>query len=329
MTTLVTGASGFLGSAVARQLIAAGHEVRALVRPTSPRLNLDGLPIELVEGDLKDRFTLDRAVHGCEAVFHVAADYRLWAPDPGPLYESNVAGTRNLMLAAGAAGVRRIVYTSSVATLGWNRNGAPADEDTPVTLTDMVGHYKRSKFLAEAEVRRLVDQERLPIVTVNPSTPIGPRDLKPTPTGRIVVDAARGAIPAYVDTGLNIVHVEDCAQGHCLAFERGRTGERYILGGHDLTLLQILQTIAAITGGRPPRLRLPHAVAYCIACVTEGWAFLSGGTDPRATRDGVRMSRKRMFFSSAKAQHQLGYTFRPAEDALRDAIAWFRDHAYL
>jgi dihydroflavonol-4-reductase len=328
MTTLVTGAAGFLGSAVARRLIESGHTVRALVRPSSARRNLEGLRLELVEGDLKDRRTLDRAAAGCEAVFHVAADYRLWAPEPEPLYENNVTGTRNLMLAAGEAGARRVVYTSSVATLGLNRDGSPADERTPVTLMEMIGHYKRSKFLAEAEVLRLAAEEKLPVVIVNPSTPVGPRDLKPTPTGRMVLDAARGAMPAYVDTGLNIVHVDDCAAGHCLALERGQVGGRYILGGHDMTLHEILKEIAAITGGRRPWLRLPHALLLPIACLNEGWARLTGTGEPRATLDGVRMSRKKMFFSSAKAQRELGYSFRPATDAFCDAIAWFRDNGY-
>ncbi len=226
MTTLITGATGFVGSAVLRCLLNAGHAVRVLARPGSLQRNIEGLNIEVVAGDLRDPATLKQAVAGAHALFHVAADYRLWAPNPQEIYESNVSGTRNLLLAAAEAGVGRIVYTSSVATLGINADGSPANEETPATFTDMIGHYKRSKFLAEAEVRRLAAEEGLPVVIVNPSAPVGPRDVKPTPTGRTVLDAARGRMPAYVDTGLNVVHVDDVAQGHLAAFHRGRTGER-------------------------------------------------------------------------------------------------------
>jgi dihydroflavonol-4-reductase len=328
MTTLITGASGFVGAAVLRHLIEAGHQTRALVRSGSPRNNLEGLDVEIVTGDLTDPASLERAVTGCKALFHVAADYRLWTRYPEELYQSNVTGTVNLLRAATQAGVERIVYTSSVATLGLNPDGPPADEETPVTLDDMIGHYKRSKFLAEGEVRRLVVEEGAPVVIVNPSTPVGPRDIKPTPTGRMIVDAASGRTPAYVDTGLNIVHVDDVAQGHLLAFERGRIGERYVLGGNNLTLREILHQIADITGLSPPRVRLPHAVVFPIAYLSEAWAWLSRGGEPRVTLDGVRMSRKRMFFSSGKATRELGYRYRPAEQALRDAVAWFRAHGY-
>jgi len=328
MTTLITGASGFVGAAVARRLIDAGHEVRALLRPTSDRRNLDGLAVEIVEGDLRDAASLARAVAGCEVLFHVAADYRLWARDPAELYESNVEGTRKLMRAAAEAGVRRIVYTSSVATLGLDPDGAPADEDAPATLDDMIGDYKRSKYLAEELVRRMVAEDGLPCVIVNPSTPVGPRDVKPTPTGRLIVEAAAGRMPAFVDTGLNIVHVDDVAEGHLLAFEKGEIGARYILGGENLSLREILARIAAITGRRAPRVRLPHGLILPFARLAEGWARLAGG-EPFATVDGIRMARKRMFFSSARAARALGYASRPADAALADAVAWFRANGYL
>jgi dihydroflavonol-4-reductase len=329
MTALVTGATGFVGSAVARRLIAGGHRVRLLVRPQSDRRNLAGLDVELALGDLTDPGSLAAALEGCTTLFHVAADYRLWAPDPRPLYAANVDGTRALMQAALAAGIERIVYTSSVATLGLNADGSPADEDTPVTLDDMIGPYKRSKFLAEEVVRGMVAEHRLPAVIVNPSTPVGPRDVKPTPTGRMVRDAAAGRMPAYVDTGLNLVHVDDVAEGHVLAFERGQPGRRYILGGHDLSLRQILEAIAALTGRRAPRIRLPHALILPIAYVAESLARAFGTGEPPVTIDRARMARKRMYFKSTRAERELGYRFRPAEQALAEAIAWFREAGYL
>jgi dihydroflavonol-4-reductase len=328
MTTLITGATGFVGSAVLRRLVEAGHDVRALVRPASDLTNLDGLSVDIVAGDVSDRALLDRAAAGCEAVFHVAADYRLWISKPEEMYAANVDGTRNVMLAAANAGASRIVYTSSVATLGLKPDASPADEDTPSTLEDMIGHYKRSKFLAEAEVRRLAAEEGLPAVIVNPSAPIGPRDVKPTPTGRLVVQAASGRMPAYVDTGLNVVHVDDVATGHCQAFERGRIGERYILGGWNMTLREILGEIAAITGRRPPRIRLPHNLVLPIAYLAETVVRIRGRGEPVATVDGVRMAKKRMFFSSDKARRELGWGPREARLALEDAIAWFRRHGY-
>ena len=328
MTTLITGATGFVGSAVVRRLIDAGHQVRALTRADSDRRNLDGLGLEVVTGDLRDPASLARAVAGCSALFHVAADYRLWAPDPDELYRSNVAGTRDLMVAAAGAGVERIVYTSSVATLGFNADGAPADETTPVRLDDMIGDYKRSKFLAEEEVRRLVAEDGLPAVIVNPSTPAGPRDARPTPTGRLIVEAAAGRMPAYVDTGLNIVHVDDVAKGHLLAYERGAAGERYVLGGDDMTLAEILGEIARLTGRAPPRIKLPHGLILPFAHAAEAWARLSG-REPFATADGIRIARKTMYFSSAKAKARLGYAPRPAAEALADAVAWYRDNGYL
>jgi dihydroflavonol-4-reductase len=326
--TLVTGASGFVGSAVTRQLLQAGHDVRVLLRPTSDRRNLEGLGIESILGDLADPPSLSRALQGCEALFHVAADYRLWARDPQVIYRSNVEGTRNIMLAALAAGVRRVVYTSSVATLGLTGDGTPADESTPVTLADMVGHYKRSKFMAEAEVRRLVREQGLPAVIVHPSTPVGPRDIRPTPTGRMIVEAVSGRMPVYVDTGLNLVHVDDVAVGHRLAFERGRIGEGYILGGENLTLGEILSELARISGRRPPRLRLPHQLVLPVAYVAQAWAWLSGGGEPLATVEGVRLSRKRMFFSVEKAASALGFHPRAPVEGLRDAVQWFRSHGY-
>lgn len=329
MKTLITGATGFVGSAVLRQLIDAGHSMRALIRPNSDRRNLAGLPVEIFTGDLTDRPSLDRALVGCSTLFHVAADYRLWVPNPQPIYETNVTGTRNIMLAAAHAGVTRIVYTSSVATLGLTPDGSPADENTPVSLADMIGHYKRSKFLAEAEVKRLVEEQGLPVVIVNPSTPVGPRDVKPTPTGRMIVDAASGRMPAYVDTGLNLVHVDDVAMGHLLALERGEIGERYVLGAVNMTLKEILTELAAITGRRPPRIRLPHNLVLPIAYVSEAWAQMAGGKEPRVTLVGVRLAKKRMFFSAQKAKRVLGFHPRPIAEALRDAVDWFRQNGYL
>lgn len=329
MKVLITGASGFIGSAVLRHLIQAGHQVRALVRPQSNRRNLSGLQVEIVFGDLNDRFSLDRAIRGCEALFHLAADYRLWVPRPEEIYQTNVKGTVNIMLAAAAAGVKRIVYTSSVATMGLLPDGTPADETTPVTIDDMVGHYKRSKFLAEAEVSRLVDQKGLPAVIVNPSAPVGPRDIKPTPTGRMIVEAASGRMPAYVDTGLNLVHVEDVAEGHILAFEHGRIGERYILGGHNMTLQEILAALASITGCPEPRFRLSPNLLLPLAYVAEAWARLTGDKEPFLTVDGVRMARKKMFFSIEKARRELGFNPRPAKQGLFDAVDWFKKNGYL
>lgn len=326
---LITGASGFVGSAVLRKLIERGHEVRALVRPSSERRNLEGLPVHIVEGDLKAPETLKPAVEGCKGVFHVAADYRLWAPDPSGMFAANVDGTRAIMAAALEAGVERIVYTSSVATLGLLPGGQPADEDTQVRFEDMIGPYKQSKFLAEAEVMALVETEKLPAVIVNPSTPIGPRDIKPTPTGRMIVEAASGRMPAYVDTGLNVVHVDDVAEGHLLAFEKGEVGERYILGAENLSLNEILSTIAGITGGKPPRWRIPHGLVLPVAYGAEAWTRLTGGSEPFVTVDGLRMARKKMFFSHGKASQALGYAPRPVIDAFADAIQWFRDQGYL
>lgn len=323
MTILVTGASGFVGFAVARLLLSQGERVRALVRTETDSCPLTSLGVEVVRGDLTEPGSLRPAVDGCEGLYHVAADYRLWVPDPGRMARANIDGTRHLMAAAADAGVRRIVYTSSVATLGLHGDGRPADESSAGRIEDMVGPYKRSKFLAETLVRELAREHRLPAVIVNPSTPVGPGDRKPTPTGRMVVEAASGRMPAFVDTGLNIVHVDDVAKGQLLAFERGEPGERYILGGDDLPLAQILATIARLVGRRPPRIRLPHAAVMPLAHLAEAWCRSFGG-EPFATCDGVRMARKWMYFSSAKARRVLGYDPRPADQALADAVADFR-----
>jgi dihydroflavonol-4-reductase len=266
--------------------------------------------------------SLKRAVNGCDNLFHVAADYRLWIPDPEAMYATNVGGTQALILAAAEAGIKRMVYTSSVATLGFNPDGSPADETTSTCLSVMTGHYKRSKFLAEQAVQRLTGQHGLSLVIVNPATPLGPCDVKPTPTGRIVLDTLLGRMPAYVDTGLNIVHADDVAKGHLLAFEHGKAGERYVLGGENLSLLQILEMIDAITGKNARRLRLPHNLVLPAAWLMEKAAKFTG-VEPRATLDGVRMAKKQMFFSSAKAMRELNYSYRPAQDAIQDAILWF------
>ncbi len=327
MTILVTGASGFVGSAVARALLGEGREVRVLVRPASDRRNLEGLDAEIVSGDLREPDTLAAACRGCRGLFHVAADYRLWTPHPQRMFEANVEGTRNVLLAAEEAGIERIVYTSSVATLGLPGDASPGDEETPVAYRDMIGPYKQSKFRAEEAVRELIARRGLAVVIVNPSTPVGPRDVKPTPTGRMIVEAASGRMPAYVDTGLNIVHVDDVAAGHLAAFREGRVGERYVLGGHDMSLREILTEIADIAGRPAPRFRLPHGLILPLAHVAEAWARLSGN-EPFATVDGVRMARKRMFFSSDKARRELDYRPRPARRALEDAVAWFSDNGY-
>jgi len=324
---LVTGATGFVGAAVARALLATGHEVRVLARPNSDRRNLAGLEVTVAEGSLEDGASLAAAVSGCRYLFHVAADYRLWVPDPEAMFRANVEGTRALMEAALAAGVERIVYTSSVATLGLDKDGI-ADETTPSGEGDMIGPYKRSKFLAEQVVHELVAERGLPAVIVNPSTPIGPGDVKPTPTGRIIVEAAKGKMPGYVDTGLNIVHVDDVAAGQLLAAERGKVGERYILGGENMSLAQILTDVASVVGRRPPSLKIPYAVVLPIAAGAELMARITG-REPFASLDGVRMSRKKMYFSSAKAMRELGYAPRPAKDAIAEAIVWFEANGYL
>ncbi len=327
MKTLITGANGFVGSAVMRCLLEAGHDIRVMVRPGSERRNLEGLSVEIIEGDLQDKASLEQAVKDCNAVFHVAADYRLWIPDPDNMYRTNVTGTRDLMLASTEAGVEKIVYTSSVAVLGLNNDRSPANEETPMTIEEIIGHYKRSKYLAEKEVIRLVEENQLPAVIVNPSTPLGPRDIKPTPTGGIVVDTLNNRMPAYVDTGLNITHVDDVARGHLLAFEKGKIGERYILGGENLSLQTILGIICDLSDKNPPMIKLPHNLILPIAWCMERWADISK-KEPRATVDEIRMSRKHMYFSSDKAVKELGYQFRPAKEAINDAIEWFIKNGY-
>ncbi|HEX3522066.1 MAG TPA: hopanoid-associated sugar epimerase [Stellaceae bacterium] len=325
--SLVTGATGFVGSAVARALLRQGFPVRVLARPNSNRRNLANLPVEIAEGTMEDAGSLARAVDGCRYLYHVAADYRIWVPDPAPMFRANVEGTRDLMTAALAAGIERVVYTSSVATLGLVP-GDSADEETPSSFDDMIGPYKQSKFAAEEVVRGLARERGLPVVIVNPSTPVGPGDVKPTPTGRLIVEAARGQMPAFVDTGLNIVHVDDVAEGHLAAAEKGLIGDRYILGGENLTLAEILAEVAAAVGRRPPRLRVPHNALLPVAFGAELAARISG-REPFVTLDGVRMSRKKMYFSSEKASREFGYTPRPARQAIADAVSWFRDNGYL
>ena len=323
MTTLVTGATGFLGSAVARAVLDRGDAVRVLARRGGDRRNIDGLDLEIAEGDLRDPESLKGALKGCRALYHAAADYRLWTKNPDEMYRINVHATRDLLRLASDAGVERIVYTSSVATLGREPSGRPADEETPATIHDMTGHYKRSKFMAEEDVRRLIVEEQLPVVIVNPSTIIGPRDIRPTPTGRMVEEAARGRIPAFVDTGLNVVHVDDVARGHVQAYEHGRIGERYVLGGEDMMLREILAEIAVLVGRRPPRIRLPRGAVLPVAYMAEFMARMRGSRDePLVTVDGLKMSKTRMFFSSDKAKREIGYAPRPAREALADAVEW-------
>jgi len=326
-TAFLTGSTGFVGAAVARLLLGKGYKIKALSRPNNDRRNLEGLDIEIIEGDLGHPQSYRESLQGCQSLFHVAADYRIWVPDAAAMHRINVDGTRALMEAALAAGVERIVYTSSVATLGIHKDGTSSNEDTPVTFADMVGTYKRSKFLAEQEVQRMIRTHDLPAVIVNPSTPIGPRDIKPTPTGRIIVDAVRGKIPAYVDTGLNIAHVDDVAMGHWLAFERGKIGERYILGGENLGLGEILALIATHVGRRPPKMKLPRHALFPVAYAAETFARVTG-REPFVTIDALKMAKKKMFFSPGKAERELGYKFRSAREAINDSIDWFRSHGY-
>ena len=325
---LITGATGFVGSAVVRQLLELGEELKVLVRASSDRSNLTGLDVEFAVGDLTDQASLKRALAGCKALFHVAADYRLWARDPSTMYKANVEGSRDIVRLASEAGVSKIVYTSSVATLGIVPGGV-GDEETPVHINKMIGHYKRSKYLAEQAVQELFDQQGAPVVIVNPSAPVGPRDIKPTPTGKMIVDAVNGKIPAYMDTGLNISHVDDIASGHILAWQKGTAGERYILGGENLELLDILTLIAELCDGKPPIMKMPFSVILPIAHIAEAWTRLTGGDDPFVCVDGVKMARKKMFFSSEKAARELGYRSRSARQALVDAIEWFKNNGYI
>ncbi len=327
MLAFVTGATGFLGSHVARILAEQGADLRLLVRPTSNLRNIEGLTAKTVTGDLRDSASIEKAISGCEAVFHVAADYRLWVRDPAEMYRSNVEGTRAILEAARKNGVRCVVYTSSVATMGFTGNGRPADEDSPVSLADMIGHYKRSKFMAE-QVALEAGRCGMRVVTVNPTTPVGERDVKPTPTGRIVVDFLKRKFPAYVETGLNLVDVRECARGHVAALEKGKSGERYILGGENLTLKQILDKLGAISGLPSPKVKLPYFVAYVAGAVDETVSGRLLGHEPRATVDTVRMGKKKMWASSGKAERELGWKAMPADDALRRAVDWFRANGY-
>ncbi|VXC87624.1 putative dihydroflavonol 4-reductase [Burkholderia sp. 8Y] len=325
---LITGASGFVGSALARLAIERGFDVRLLVRATSPRKNVESLDAEIVVGDMRDEASMRAALEGVRYLFHVAADYRIWAPDPSEIERANLQGTEATMRAALAEGVERIVYTSSVATLKVTRSGAIVDETKPSDAASTIGAYKRSKVLAERAVERMIASDALPAVIVNPSTPIGPRDVRPTPTGRIIVEAATGKIPAFVDTGLNLVHVDDVANGHFLALERGRIGERYILGGENLSLQQMLADIAGLVGRKPPTIKLPRGPLYPLAIGAEMFAKVSG-KEPFVTVDGLRMSKNKMYFTSAKAEAELGYQARPYREGLRDALDWFRANGYL
>lgn len=327
MKAFVTGATGFVGSHVARVLAEQGADLRLLIRSGSDLRNIQTLNADRVVGDLRDPVSIERAMSGCDVVFHVAADYRLWVRDPMEMYRANVEGTRGLLDAARKNKVRRVVYTSSVATMGFTSNGRPADEDFPVSFDNMIGHYKRSKFMAE-EVALEAGRSGLDVVVVNPTTPVGEQDIKPTPTGRIVVDFLKKKFPAYVDTGLNLVDVTECALGHVAALEKGRSGERYILGGQNLTLKQILDKLAAITGLPSPKVKLPYAVALAAGVVDEIVTGRILGREPRATIDAVRMGRKKMFVSCAKAERELGWNIVPVDDALRRAVEWFQANGY-
>jgi len=331
LKAFVTGATGFLGSHVARVLAEQGSDLRLLVRPTSDLRNLEGLNADRVAGDLRDPASIEKALSGCDVVFHVAADYRLWVRDPAEMYRSNVEGTRSLLEAARKQGVRRVVYTSSVATMGFTSKtnyGNVADEQSPVGIDDMIGHYKRSKFMAE-QVAVEAARSGVDVVIVNPTTPIGERDIKPTPTGRIVVDFLKRKFPAYVETGLNLVDATECARGHVQALEKGRAGERYILGGENLTLKQILDRLGAITGLKSPTVKLPYFFALATGVVDEMVMGRLLGREPRATIDAVRMGRKMMFVCSAKAERELGWRTVPVEGALRRSVEWFRANGYV
>lgn len=327
MDALVTGGTGFIGANVTRELVAAGATVRVLARPGGDRRALEGARAEIADGDLLDPSSVRRAVSGVQTVYHVAADFRLWTRDPAALYRTNVDGTRTVLEAAGEAGVGRIVYTSSIAVLGTPKDGRPGTEDTPVTLGDMVGHYERSKFLAE-EVALDLARRGLPVVVVNPSAPLGPWDVKPTPTGQMILDFMRGRMVATVDTGMNAVHVRDVARGHLLAAERGKPGERYILGHRNMSLIEILGILGEITGRRPPRFRVPHAIAWLAAAASESLARVTG-RPPAIPLAAVRMARKRMYFSPARAVRELGLPQTDVRTALADAVAWFEAHGYV
>ena len=327
MKTLVTGATGFLGSHVARALLARGEDVRVLVRPSSDLHALEGLAVERMQGDLRDRASLDRAMQDVRHVYHVAADYRLWARNPREIYESNVTGTSNLLDSARSAGVQKFIYTSTVATIAVPREGTLPNEETQSSLGEMIGEYKRSKFAAEQCALRAAEAGQ-PVVIVNPTTPVGPGDWKPTPTGKIIVDFLNGRMPGYVDTGLNFVPVEDCARGHLLAAEKGRAGQRYILGGSNLTLKQMLEMLAAVSGRSAPRWKFPYVLAYAAGCVDTGVSRLLG-REPQIPLEGVRMARHKMFVDASKAQRELGFVPGPIEAAFDRAAAWYESNGYV
>ena len=327
MQVFITGATGFVGGHVARAYASGGATLRLLTRNTSNLAGLEGIAAETVVGDLRQPEALRSALTGCDALIHVAADYRLWVPDPNQMYASNVNGTRELLRIAREVGVAKVVYTSSVATMGFKRDGTIVDEDTPVSVADMIGHYKRSKFLAELEAIAAARAGQH-VMILNPTTPIGPNDAKPTPTGRIIVDFLNRNFPAYVDTGLNLVDVDEVARMHVVALERGRPGERYILGGENLTLKQILDRLSAITGLPSPTMKVPHAVAMAFAFFDENITGKLRGKEPRATVEAVRMGRKMMFATSAKAERELGFQTMPVYAALRAAVDWFLAHGY-
>lgn len=330
MKVLVTGASGFLGSNVARVLAASGREVRVLMRPGADLAAIHNCDFEIFDGDIVDAESCERAAKGCEEVYHVAALYKLFTRDKKAMYAANVDGTRNMIEAAARAGARRIVYTSTVGAIGNLGDGTPGTEDSPVSEKDMVGPYKHSKFLAEREATRLQRERDLPLVIVNPSTPIGPYDVKPTPTGRIVLDFLKGDMPAYLDTGLNVIDVQDCARGHLLAAEKGKPGEKYILGGENLTLEEILHLLADITGKPAPRIKLPYYPILALAYIAEGFARLTGiPEEPRLNIAAVKMARKKMYFSSEKARRELGLETRAPREALQRAVNWFTEHHYV
>ncbi|MBU5638664.1 NAD-dependent epimerase/dehydratase family protein [Geomonas sp. Red69] len=326
MKAFVTGATGFIGASIVRELLKEGWRVRVLVRPGSDRRNLAGLDLELHEGDLSERQPLVRALSGCDALFHAAADYRLWTRTPQAMYDANVLGTRNMLSAALAAGVGKVVYTSSVGTLGNPGDGTPGNEETPVDFGDMVGDYKKSKFLAERAAESYLDKG-LPLVIVNPSTPVGPMDVKPTPTGKIIVDFLNGKMPAYLDTGLNLIDVEACARGHLLAAQKGRVGEKYILGNRNLTMAQIFEMLSALTGLKAPRVKLPYYPVLMAAYANHALSVVTG-REPLIPLAGVQMAKKFMYFDSGKAQAELGLPQTPVEDALERAVKWFKDNGY-
>jgi dihydroflavonol-4-reductase len=327
MSVLVTGGTGFVGSRVIRKLVRRGEQVRCLVRSSSVLRNLEGLPVERVVGDLRDPQSLLAAVEGCRTVYHVAADYRLWSLDPQDLYRSNVEGTRNLLTAAERAGCERVVYCSSVGALGIPKDGTPGTEETPVGLEDMIGHYKRSKFLAEQEALEAAGRG-VPVVIVNPSTPVGPNDIKPTETGRIITRFLNGRMPGYLDTGLNLVDVDDVAEGHLLAAERGEVGQKYILGHRNMTLREILECLAALTGRPAPHVRIPYGLALGVASVNEAFVGRLLRREPGVPVEGVRMARKKMFFDASRAVRELGLPQTPVEEALERAVRWFCENGY-